>query len=162
MHKPDSLDWKIIQFLMEDGRLSSADISRKIGDVSSRTVTNRIDTLINEGIIDVRSIVNPDSIGYCVLADVFIEVEPGRTKEVAEILASYSEISYLALATGETDIIISIRAKEIEELYSFVIETIGNIPGVRHTKTFPMPLNLKDITSWLPPEVVDSLEIDGE
>jgi len=153
MHKPDELDWQIIRLLMADGRLSSADISRQLGDVSARTVTNRIETLIEDGIINVRSIVNPVNIGYCVLADVFIEVEPGELRNVADQLSEYHEISYLALATGDTDIIISIRAKEIDELYNFVIETIGKIPGVRHTKTFPMPLNLKDITSWLPPEV---------
>ena len=153
MHKPDELDWQIIKLLIDDGRLSSADISRQLGDVSARTVTNRIETLIEEGIINVRSIVNPEKIGYCVLADVFIEVEPGELRNVADRLSDYPQISYLALATGDTDIIISIRAKEIDELYNFVIETIGKIPGVRQTKTFPMPLNLKEITSWLPPEV---------
>ncbi len=155
MHKPDGLDWKIIRLLMNDGRLSSADISRKLGDVSPRTVTNRIDILTQSGIINIRSIVNPDKLGYCVLADVFIETEPGKLREVAHQLRDYSQISYIALATGDTDIIISVRAKEIDELYNFVIETIGNIPGVRHTKTFPLPLNIKDITSWLPPEVND-------
>lgn len=155
MHKPDGLDWKIIRLLMDNGRLSSADISRKLGDISPRTVTNRIDMLTQDGIINIRSIVNPDKLGYCVLADVFIETEPGKLREVAHQLRDYPQISYIALATGDTDIIISVRAKEIDELYNFVIETIGNIPGVRHTKTFPLPLNIKDITSWLPPEVND-------
>ena len=158
MHEPDGLDWQIIRLLMDDGRLSSADISRQLGDVSARTVTNRIEILTLEGIINIRSIVNPESIGYCVLADVFIEVEPGQLRNVADHLGEYPQISYIALATGDTDIIISIRAKEIDELYNFVIETIGKIPGVRHTKTFPLPLNLKDITSWLPPEGKDSTD----
>ena len=155
MHEPDVLDWQIIKVLMQDGRLSSADISRQLGDVSARTVTNRIEILTEKGIINIRSIVNPKSIGYCVLADVFIEVEPGNLREVADCLGEYPQISYIALATGDTDIIVSIRAKEIDELYNFVIETIGKVPGVRHTKTFPLPLNLKDITSWLPPEVIN-------
>jgi len=157
MHKPDGLDWQIIKLLMADGRLSSADISRQLGDVSPRTVTNRIETLIEDGIINIRSIVNPESIGYCVLADVFIEVEPGELRNVAGVLSDYPQISYIALATGDTDIIISVRAKEIDELYNFVIETIGKIPGVRHTKTFPLPLNIKDITTWLPPDVIDQI-----
>ncbi len=155
MHEPAGLDWQIIKLLMGDGRLSSADISRQLGDVSARTVTNRIEILTEKGIINFRSIVNPESIGYCVLADVFIEVEPGQLMNVSDLLGDYPQISYIALATGETDIIISVRAKEIDELYDFVIETIGKIPGVRHTKTFPLPLNLKDITSWLPPEVIN-------
>jgi len=155
MHEPDGIDWQIIKLLMGNGRLSSADISRQLGDISARTVTNRIEILTEKGIINIRSIVNPESIGYCVLADVFIEVEPGQLRNVADHLRHYPQISYIALATGETDIIISVRAKEIDELYDFVIETIGRIPGVRHTKTFPLPLNLKDITSWLPPEVIN-------
>lgn len=157
MHEPDGLDWQIIKLLMDDGRLSSADISRQLGDISARSVASRIDRLVEEDFINIRSIVNPESIGYCVLADVFIEVEPGNLRAVADRLSAYPQISYLALATGEIDIIISIRAREIDELYSFVTETIGKIPGVRHTKTFPMPLNLKDITSWLPPEVKEDM-----
>ena len=155
MHELDGIDWQIIKLLMGNGRLSSADISRQLGDVSARTVTNRIEILTEKGIINIRSIINPESIGYCVLADVFIEVEPGQLRNVADHLGDYPQISYIALATGETDIIISVRAKEIDELYDFVIETIGRIPGVRHTKTFPLPLNLKDITSWLPQEVIN-------
>jgi len=137
---------------MEDGRLSSADIARIIGDTSSRTITKRIDTLTREGIINIRSIVNPEKIGYCVLADVFIEVEPGSLQDVSEDLQLYPQISYLALAIGEMDILISVRAKSLDELYEFVIGTIGKIPGVRHTKTFPLPAQIKDITSWLPRE----------
>ncbi|MGB2956036.1 MAG: Lrp/AsnC family transcriptional regulator [Anaerolineales bacterium] len=153
IHKLDDLDWKIIRLLMDDGRLSSADIARIIGDTSARTITNRIDILTREGIINIRAIVNPEKVGYCVLADVFIEVEPGSLQDVTEELQVYSQISYLALAIGEMDILISIRAKELDELYEFVIGTIGKIPGVRHTKTFPLPAQIKDITSWLPVEV---------
>jgi len=153
MHKPDNLDWKIIQLLMDNGRLSSADIARMLGDISSRMVTNRINILTREGVINIRSVVDPEKVGYCVLADVFIEVEPGRLQDVTEELQSYSQISYLALAIGEMDILVSIRARELDELYDFVIETIGKIPGVRHTKTFPLPAQIKDITSWLPVEV---------
>ena len=154
-HKPDKLDWKIIRLLMDDGRLSSADIARLLGDISARTVTNRIDILTREGIINIRSIVDPEKVGYCVLADVFIEVEPGKIQDVSKDLRDYPQISYLAHAIGEMDILISIRAKELDELYEFVIGTIGKIPGVRHTKTFPLPAQFKDITSWLPVEAIN-------
>jgi len=160
MHKLDDLDWQIIKLLIEDGRLSSTDIARILSDVSPRTVTNRIETLTKEGIITIRSIVNPEKIDYCVLADVFIEVDPGKTQAVASRLNEFPQISYIALAFGDIDIIISVRAKQIEELYDFVIETVGKIPGVRHTNTIPLPLNIKDDTTWLPPEVVEHTEKD--
>jgi len=130
VHKPDELDWKIIRLLMDDGRISSADIARILGDISARTVTNRIDILTREGIINIRSIVNPEKVGYYVLADVFIEVEPGSLRDVTKELQGLPQISYLALAIGEMDILVSIRARELDELYDFVIETIGKISSL--------------------------------
>ena len=152
--KLDQTDWKIIALLNEDGRLPSAGVARKLGDVSARTVKNRIDALVKKGIINIRSIVNPDSIGYTVLADVFIETEPGKLRQVAADLSENPQISYLVCATGDTDIIISIRARTIDELYEFIIEVIGKTPGVRQTQTYLLPLSIKDRMKWLPPDVL--------
>jgi DNA-binding Lrp family transcriptional regulator len=45
---------------------------------------------------------------------------------------------------GDTDVIISVRACNLNELSNFVIETLGKIPGVRHTQTYPLPLNTRN------------------
>lgn len=153
MYQPDEIDWKIIALLNQDGRMPSAEIARQLGDVSARTVTNRIEALTKHGIINIRSIINPEMVGYSVLADVFIEVEPGTARMVADRLAKLPQISYLACATGSTDIIISIRARNIEELYSFVIEVLGKIPGVHHTETYLLPLKIKTMATWMPSQV---------
>ena len=89
MEKPDRTDWEIITLLNEDGRMPSAEIARRLGNVSARTVTNRIEALTNKGVISIRAVVNPEMVGYDVLADVFIEVEPGRVREVAEKVAGF-------------------------------------------------------------------------
>ncbi|MCK4975423.1 MAG: winged helix-turn-helix transcriptional regulator, partial [Anaerolineales bacterium] len=60
MYKPDTFDWKIIALLNEDGRMPSTVIARNLGNVSARTVSNRINTLIENGIINVRAVVNPE------------------------------------------------------------------------------------------------------
>jgi Lrp/AsnC family transcriptional regulator for asnA, asnC and gidA len=151
MFKPDQTDWKIIALLNQDGRMSSAEISRHLGDVSARTVTNRSDVLIEQGIINIRSIVNPEMVGYGVLADVFIEVESGTLRTVADHLAKLPQISYLACANGDTDIIISLRASSIEELYNFVIEVDSKVSGFRRTQTHLLPIKIKALDIWLPP-----------
>jgi len=158
MYKPDHTDSEIIALLNEDGRMPSAEIARRMGSVSARTITNRIDVLIRESIINIRAIVNPDMIGYGVLADVFIETEPGRLREVADRVAEFPQISYVACATGDTDVIISVRARSIEELYDFVIEVLGKIPGVRQTQTFLLPLKIKNIATWMPPDLLEDRE----
>ncbi len=158
MYKPDHTDLEIIALLNEDGRIPSAEIARRLGDVSARTVTNRIEALIREGIINIRAVVNPETVGYGVLADVFIETEPGRLREVAERVAEFQQISYVACATGDTDVIISVRARNLKELYNFVIEVLGKTPGVRNTQTFLLPVKIKNIATWLPPDILE----DGE
>lgn len=154
MYQPDQIDWKIIALLNKDGRLSSAEIARKLKDISARTVKNRIEILTENEIINIRSIVNPDAVGYGVLADVFIEVETGKVRDVAEALAIYPEISYVACAMGDADIIISLRARNITELFNFVLEVVGKIPGVQHTETYPLSLKIKKMAAWMPPNIL--------
>jgi Lrp/AsnC family transcriptional regulator for asnA, asnC and gidA len=131
--------------------MPSAEIGRRLG-ISPRTVNYRIENLIKRGIINVRAVVNPKVLGYDVLADVLIETEPGRLKEVARAIAEFSQVSYVAGATGDRDISIQIVAHSNEELFNFVTETLGNLPGVRRTQTHLLPLKFKDIDSWLPPD----------
>jgi Lrp/AsnC family transcriptional regulator for asnA, asnC and gidA len=94
-------------------------------------------------------------VGFGVMAEMFIQTEPGRLREVAEKTAGFPQVSYVACATGETDIIISLRARSIEELFDFITEELGKIPGVRHTQTYLLPLKLKDFATWLPPNPTD-------
>lgn len=155
MYEPDDFDWQIIKLLNDDGRMPSAEIARKLGDVSARTVTNRINTLTENGIINVRAVVNPEAVGYGVMADVFVEVEPGRVREVAELAAKFPQSSYVACATGECDVSISLRVRSIEELFEFVTEKLGKIPGVRRTQSFLLPVKIKDLDTWLPPGVLE-------
>ena len=155
MFEPDDFDWQIIKLLNDDGRMPSAEIARKLGDVSARTVTNRINALTEHGIINVRAVVNPETVGYGVMADVFVEVEPGHVREVAEIAAKFPQVSYLACSTGESDVSISLRVRSIEELFEFVTEKLGKIPGVRRTQSFLLPVKIKDLDTWLPPGVIE-------
>jgi Lrp/AsnC family transcriptional regulator for asnA, asnC and gidA len=155
MHRPDNTDWKIIALLNEDGRMPSAEIARVLGNISARTVTNRINALTEHGIINVRAVVNPAKVGYGVMADVFLEVEPGRVREVAGLAAEFPESSYVACATGESDVSISLRVRSIEELFDFVTEKLGKIPGVRRTQSYVLPLKIKDLDTWLPPCVLN-------
>jgi hypothetical protein len=32
---------------------------------------------------------------------------------------------------------------------------LGKIPGVRHTETFPLTLNIKNIATWMPPYIFE-------
>ena len=158
MYKPDDFDWKIIKLLNIDGRMPSAEIARKLDGASARTIANRINNLVEQGIINVRAVVNPEKVGYGVLADVFVDVEPGKVREVAYKAAEFPQSSYVACATGESDVSISLRVRSIEELFDFVTEKLGKIPGVRRTQSYLLPLKIKDLDTWLPPNLLEDIE----
>jgi len=158
-HKIDRIDQAIVHLLMEDGRMPSAEIARRLGNVSERAVNYRIKRLIEAGLIRVSAIVNHKALGFPVTADVWLEVEPGRVLEVARKMAEFAEVSYVACSTGDRDVSIQVYARDNEELYRFVTKVIGNVPGVRKTSTMLLPLVLKDVYDW---RIPDSTGVDGE
>jgi len=159
-HTLDRIDREIIRLLNEDGRMSNAEIARRLDGVPPRSISHRVERLIARDIINVKAIVNPLALGYDVMADVLIEVEPGCVRKVADTVARFPQVSYVACATGETDVSVSLRVRSNEELFDFVTEQLGRIPGVRRTQTHLLPVKLKDIDTWLPPDVLDASEGD--
>ena len=148
MYKLDDTDRAIVNLLMEDGRMPCSQIARRIGRVSGRAVRYRIDQLVAHGIVRISAIPNPQSLGFSVIADVVIEVEPGHILDVARKLAEYERVSYVACSTGDRDISIQVVARDNAELYQFVAEVLGNVPGVRKTTTMLVPFVLKDVYEW--------------
>lgn len=150
--KVDLVDRAIVDLLIQDGRMSCAEIARRIGNITERSVRYRLDRLIEESIIRVSAIANPKAVGLPVTADVFIEVEPGRVTEVARTVAAFDCVSYVACSTGERDLSIQIVAADNKELYDFVTEVVAKVPGVRKTMTVLLPMILKDVYQWsIPP-----------
>ena len=158
-YKIDRVDQAIARLLSENGRMSSAEIARRIGNVSERSVRYRIDRLTRDGVIRVSTVVNPKALGFIVTADIFIEVEPGHVLDVARTLAEFECVSYVACSTGDRDVSIQVFARDNEELYRFVTEVVGNVPRVRKTNTVLLPMVLKDVYDW---HIPDSACTDGK
>jgi Lrp/AsnC family transcriptional regulator for asnA, asnC and gidA len=142
------MDKQISDLLIENGRMSCAEISKRVGGITERAVRYRIERLIRNDIITIHGNVNARGLGLHVFADVFIEVEPAQVQDIARRIAEYEMVSYVACSTGETDISIQVFARDNRDLYQFVTEVIGRIPGVRKTHTSLVPLIIKDDHIW--------------
>ena len=156
MYKTDKIDSAIVDLLMRDGRMPAAEIARLIGDITERTVRYRINRLVSEGIIHISAIANPKALGYSVVADVFLDVEPGRIREVAEHLANFEHVSYVSCSIGANDVSIQVVGHHTDEVYSFVTEVVGKVPGVRKTVTSIVPVVIKDVYQWRIPNIDQS------
>lgn len=152
--KLDRLDKEIVDLLTEDGRMSSKEMARRIEGATERVVRYRLNRLTRAGVICVSAIVDAQKIGFPVIADVFLEVEPSQVLELAQKLASYENVTYVACSTGERSISIQIVARDNRHLYHFVTDEIGHIPGIRRTITSIVPLIVKDDARWRIPETV--------
>ncbi|MCA9950500.1 MAG: Lrp/AsnC family transcriptional regulator [Anaerolineales bacterium] len=153
MQEIDNIDRAIVNLLMEDGRMASAEVARRIGNVSERVVRYRIENLVEKDVVQITAIPNPKKFGFAVLADVKVIVESGLVREVADKLVGYDCVTYVGCSIGETDLGIQIVAKTNEALYSFITEVVGKIPGVQKTTTMIVPLILKDIYQWSVPKL---------
>lgn len=156
MYRIDNIDFEIVNMLMENGRMHAAEIARRLGNKSERAVRYRIDRMIANNVIKLSAIVNPKGFGLNVVADVLLEVESDSIMDVAQKMTGYDNISYVACSIGETDISMQVLARDTSEVYHFVTEVIGKIPGVRKTTTSIVPLVLKDVFQWrIPSSMVD-------
>ena len=147
----DTVDREIVSLLLEDGRVSSAEMTRRIGHVSERAVRYRIERLVRTGVIRISAIVNPQAVGFSVIGDVLIEVAPGKLQDVAVQLVDFPTVSYVAGSVGEGDLSVQVYARDTEELLRFVNEVIGKVPGVTRTKLAMVPWKLKDVYQWQVP-----------
>ena len=147
----DEIDRQIVDLLIEDGRMPCAQIARRLGTVSERVVRYRIGRLVSAGIIHIGAIANPKSLGYDVVADVFLQVDAPSVLDVARRLTEFECVSYVSSSMGETDVSVQVVGHDNAEVFAFVTDVIAKIPGVRKTSTIIVPQVLKDVHQWRVP-----------
>jgi Lrp/AsnC family transcriptional regulator for asnA, asnC and gidA len=162
MYNFDKIDVKIVNILLEDGRKPASEIARRIGDISERAVRYRIDRMVTEGIIQISAVAKPQAFGLTTIADVWLEVESDRILDVANKMAGFDNVSYVACGIGESDVSIQIVAKDTAEIYQFITEVVRKTPGVRKTTTSIVPLIIKDVYQWRVPERIAGETVDKE
>ena len=118
-----------------NGRASNAWIARRVG-VSEGTVRRRLRRLIQEEVIRVMAVPDPEKMGYNTIAIIGIQADPDKLDDVTERLAQLPETQYVALTTGSFDIFIWVALPTAEELGTFLRRKVGLIPGIRRTETF--------------------------
>ena len=70
-----------------------------------------------------------------VTAIVLIQTRHGRTKDVAEALADFPEISEVYSVGGSYDVVALVRVKRNEDIADMVTERMVQIEGIERTET---------------------------
>jgi DNA-binding Lrp family transcriptional regulator len=150
----DETDAAIIALLQEDGRMSAVDIAERLAGVTPRVVRHRIKKLVRHGVISVIAVVHAPAMGYDIRADVSVQAEQAAIPDAARRLAELDLVTYVAFATGETDIRSAVVAKSVEDLHELVQGLVRDIPSITRTRTFVLGPQLKFTHAWRVPEEV--------
>lgn len=128
----DELDLKIIAHLQEDGRMTFKDIAQDIG-VTERTIRLRVNQLRESGILSIVGIVNPIKVGLKLIAAIQISVLQHSMEQCIEQLNALDEVRFIAITSGEYQLIIEVAFRSHEKLVEFIEKKLNNVAGIRKT-----------------------------
>jgi Lrp/AsnC family transcriptional regulator for asnA, asnC and gidA len=131
----DDFDHQIIGALREDGRMSFAEIARRL-DVSPGMVRERYHRLVETGVLQVVAVTKPTLIGYRMMTLIGIKVDASRLQEIAREIAAFDEVVYLVICTGTYDMLAEVVCRDSAELLEFISERLYAVQGIRDTETF--------------------------
>lgn len=138
----DELDLAILSHLQRDGRKPYTEIAQILG-VSEGTVRNRVYRLLEEQVIQIVGQVDPYHLGFDAPAIMGVSVHPSEVESAANQIASFPEVSYLLMVSGDYDLIVEVMCRNREHLTNFLNQSLRKVPGVLSVHTFLILRTLK-------------------
>jgi Lrp/AsnC family transcriptional regulator for asnA, asnC and gidA len=142
----DEVSKAIIEQLQQDGRRSYAAIGKVVG-LSEAAVRQRVQRLVEGGVMQVVAVTDPVELGFARQAMVGISVT-GPLEPVADALAELDEVDYVVITAGGHDILVEVVAESDEHLLEIVSQRIRRLPGVVTTETYLYLQLRKQTYSW--------------
>lgn len=122
-------DTRVAALLAEDGRLSYVALGQALG-VSPATAQRWVTRLVGHGPVAIRAEIEPSLLGYDIEAVLWMSVRPAAIDTVGNTLAEHPAVRYCGAALGGCDLVVHVVLPRADELYSFIIETLGGLADV--------------------------------
>jgi len=152
--KLDEKDHAILLLIQENSKLTANQIAKKI-NIPLTTVFAKIKRLEDQGIIkQYRAILDPQKLNLGTTAFILASVsyskndEPQITqRDVAEEIAQLREVQEVHIITGDWDLLVKLRAENVEAIGKFVVDKLRRIKGLDKTLTCMVFETIKESTS---------------
>lgn len=141
----DETDRAIIEELQRDGRVPYTRLGAAVG-LSEAAARQRVQRLIDSGVMQVVAVTNPLSHGKRRMAMIGVRTE-GPTDDIAKTLQSMRFIDYLVVSAGSFDLMAEVVVADDRELLELT-NRIRGVPGVRSTETFIYLDLVKQTFTW--------------
>ena len=147
MAKVDKIDQKILSELSNDSSISIPKLSEKI-NVNSSVVYSRIKRLVKKKLIERFTIdVNNKEFGYGVKSITGINMDSKQRDVVIQELFKIQGVREVSEVTGRFDILVTMYAKNLSDMYRIISDNIGKIQGLVGSESF---IEMKTRTKQMP------------
>ena len=146
----DDLDKAILQILQTDGRISNADLGRRI-NLSPPAIHARIKRLEKRGCIHrYVALLDREVVGYDMLCFVNISLRLHQLEHVENFRKAVQHMPKVLEChhvTGEYDYLLKVVIHNRKDLEHFLLHQITPIPGVAHIHTSLVLTEVKSTTA---------------
>ena len=143
----DKIDQKILSELTDDSSISIPKLSEKI-NANSSVVYSRIKRLVKKKLIERFTIeINNKELGYGVKSLTGINMDSKQRDNIIQELLKIPGVREVAEVTGRFDILVTMYAENLNEMYRIVSDNIGKIDGVIGSESF---IEMKTRTKQMP------------
>jgi Lrp/AsnC family transcriptional regulator for asnA, asnC and gidA len=141
----DDIDRAIIERLQVDGRTPYTRLGASVG-LSEAAVRQRVQRLIDAGVMQVVAVTNPLSIGYRRMAMIGVRTE-GPSDGIAATLQGMQDIDYLVVTAGSFDLMCEVVVGDDRDRLDLT-NRIRRVEGVVSTETFIYLDLVKQTFTW--------------
>jgi Lrp/AsnC family leucine-responsive transcriptional regulator len=153
--KLDEKDLAILTLIQENSKLTANQIAKKI-NTPITTVFAKIKRMEEAGIItQYRAILSAEKLNLSTAAFILASVtyrakddeNPITQRDVAEEIARFPEVQEVHIITGDWDLLVKLRAENVEAVGKFVVDKLRRIKGLEKTLTCMVFETVKESTS---------------
>lgn len=139
----DRTDLELLHLLQQDSKMKISDLAKEV-DKGIATVHARMTSLKKRGIIkNYVAILDPSKVGRETLAFILVTVRyrvPGKKgvmsqREFCKEIAVHPLVQGVYVVSGDYDVLLKVRAKNIDEMNRFIVDFLRELPQVDQTHT---------------------------
>jgi Lrp/AsnC family transcriptional regulator for asnA, asnC and gidA len=147
MAKVDKIDQNILSELSKDSSISIPKLAKKI-NVNSSVVYSRIKRLLKNKLIERFTIeINNKKLGYGVKSLTGINMDSKQRDNIIQELFKIPGVREVSEVTGRFDILVTMYAENLSDMYGIVSDNIGKIDGIIGSESF---IEMKTRTKQMP------------
>ena len=146
----DTLDSKILHHLQQNGRISNAELSRRV-ELSPPATHARLKRLEEQGYIrEYTALLNPEKVGFDMLCLINVSLQMHTTEQVENFRKAIQEMPEVLECyhiTGEFDYLLKVVINNRRGLEHFVVKRLTPLPGIARIYTSLILAEVKATTA---------------